>query len=330
MAAQTFSPASLARSEGSDGAARKARVLLLDDEPQVLESLRDALRRRFDVVVKTNGFQALKVLTEQPCEVVLSDMRMPLLNGARFLTLAREHAPDTVRLMLTGQSSLDDAVAAVNEGEVFRFLIKPCPVATLIDALDASVARHRALRAERRFAGHTAEQSVRALTEMATAVDPTGPSRFERIRRQALELATAAGGGFEPGVLGTACELLQLGAVALSSEARSQLGRGSRLGRDHAAELERLPELAERYVALLPHLEPVAALLTAAAQPLVMPRPGVAGTPSGARVLRIVLDFELLEAQGVPVQTALGALRARAGRYDQQLLETFAALQGAT
>jgi DNA-binding NtrC family response regulator len=94
--------------------ARKPRVLCLDDEPHVLESLRDTLRRRFEVVITTNGFEALRLLTEQPCEVVVSDMRMPRLNGARFLTLAREHAPETVRVMLTGHSTLDDAAAAIN------------------------------------------------------------------------------------------------------------------------------------------------------------------------------------------------------------------------
>ena len=78
----------------------------------MLESLRDALRRRFDVTGTTNGFRALKLLSEQPYEVVLSDLRMPLLNGTRFLSLAREHAPGTVRLLLTGQSTVDDAVAA--------------------------------------------------------------------------------------------------------------------------------------------------------------------------------------------------------------------------
>src|SRR5688572_25668036 len=86
--------------------ASKPRVLCVDDEPNVLESLRDTLRKRFDVVVTTNGFEALRMLKEERFEVLVSDMRMPMINGARFLSLAREHAPDTVRLLLTGQSAL--------------------------------------------------------------------------------------------------------------------------------------------------------------------------------------------------------------------------------
>ena len=84
-----------------------------------------ALRRRFEVVTSTNGFEALKLMVAEPFPVVVTDMRMPLIDGARFLKLAREHAPDTVRILLTGQSTLTDAVSTVNDGQIFRFLLKP-------------------------------------------------------------------------------------------------------------------------------------------------------------------------------------------------------------
>lgn len=309
------------------GRAPKPRVLCVDDEPHVLESLRDGLRRRFDVTVTTNGFQALKILSEQPCEVVLSDMRMPMLNGARFLTLAREHSPDTVRLLLTGQSTVNDAVAAVNEGEVFRFLVKPCPVADLTAALESAVARHRALIAERDRAEQAVAHAARALAAIAATIDPSASARAERILRHGLELASAASAPLDEALLGLACELAQIGTVALSPETRAQLDRRSRLGREQAEELERLPELAARFVGLMPELAPAAALLSATAAPLEPGAGGATATPPEARVLRIVCDFELLEARGTPVGTALETMRRRAGRYDRSLLEVFAGLQ---
>src|ERR1700712_321671 len=127
----------------------KPRVLCLDDEPLVLESLRDALRRKFEIVVSTNGFEALRLLASDPFAVVLTDMAMPMPDGARFLTLAREHAPDTVRVMLTGQSALHDAAAAINEGQIYRLLIKPCKTDDLVHALDAAVVEHEARIAQR-------------------------------------------------------------------------------------------------------------------------------------------------------------------------------------
>lgn len=307
----------------------KPRVLCVDDEPQMLESLRDSLRRRFEVVVTTSGFEALRMLTERPFHVVLSDMRMPLLNGARFLTLAREHAPDTVRLLLTGQSTLDDAVAAVNEGEIFRFLIKPCPHRELIAVLDSAVERHRTLVHERELNEQSVAGAARALADVAVSIDPGSPAREQRIRRLAAELVAAADVTTGVGELDRACEVMQVGVVGLPPEMRDQLSRGRQIDLGQVAELERLPELAERFVARIPHLSAVAVLLSAVAQPLVPTRPGLAGTPPLARVLRIALDFDLLTAHGLAPAGALKRLLDRGDRYDPSLLDTFADLVGA-
>jgi response regulator RpfG family c-di-GMP phosphodiesterase len=323
------SPAIPARPHGRAARAAKPRVLCVDDEPQVLDSLRDALRRRFDVIATTNGFEALRMLATEPCQVVLSDMRMPMLDGARFLTLAREHAPDTVRLLLTGQSTLEHAVAAVNDGEIFRFLLKPCPTPELVAALDAAVERHETLVRERELGEETLRETVRAFSQMAEAVDPTAPRRSKRIRDQAVDLAAAAGLAGSTRDLERACELMQAGTLGLTPETRGHLAQGRRLGRNDAADLERLPELAVRLVGHITLLDPVVRLLSAATRPLrPAPHDDLATTAPAARVLRIVLDFDLLELQGVPPGSALEMLRGRTDRYDGALLETFADLQG--
>ena len=306
----------------------KPRVLCVDDEPRVLESLRDSLHRRFEVVGTTNGFEALRILSMEQCHVVLSDMRMPLVNGARFLTLAREHAPDTVRLLLTGQSTIDDAVAAVNQGEIFRFLLKPCPRNDLIAAIDAAVARHQVLVRERRLDGQTLEGTVHAFRQMAAAVDPTAPARAKRIFQRSVELAAAADVSVPSWDLECACELLQAGIIGLPAASRAKLG--SQLTPELSAELERMPEIAVEFIGQIGRLSPVAALLSHTAKPFVPTRPGLAGTLLSARILRIVLDFDLLETQSVGTDVAMRKLRARADRYDGALLEKFAALQGAS
>lgn len=306
----------------------RPRVMCVDDEPRVLESLRDSLRRRFDVVTTTNGFEALRLLAADPCQVLLSDMRMPMVDGARFLTLAREHAPDTVRLLLTGQSTLDDAVVAVNEGEIFRLLLKPCPHRTLIEALDAAVDRHRTLVHERELSAESLHGSVRSFLRMAAAVDPDAPQRAARMRERAAELAALAGRVPLARELGWACEVAQVGVLALPEPMRRHLAARAHIGRSQAAELERLPVLAAQFTAAIPMLGPVTHLLREAGQDLVPTRHGVAGTPPAARILRIVLDAELLEARGAAPAAAFDAMRERAGRYDRELLGLCARLRG--
>jgi DNA-binding NarL/FixJ family response regulator len=305
----------------------KPRVLCLDDEPLVLESLRDALRRKFEIVVSTNGFEALRLLASDPFAVVLTDMRMPMLDGARFLTLAREHAPDTVRVMLTGQSALPDAAAAVNEGQIYRLLIKPCKTDDLVYALNAAVAEHEVRIAQRNEYAGLVDTTVQAMMKLAAQVDPDGRARGDRIKRHVIELAGQVEAITSTSELATACALMQIGALGVSAETRARAASNTRLGPEHATELERMPEIAAALVPGLLALKPVAALLAATAPPFATSRPRTPEVPGGAQVLRIALDYELQLRQGAPGVTALKALNARSGRYDPTLLATWGDLQ---
>jgi CheY-like chemotaxis protein len=305
---------------------RKPRVLCLDDEPHVLESLRDTLRREFEIVITTNGFEALRLLAGEPFAVVVADMRMPLLNGARFLALAREHAPDTVRVMLTGQAALPDAAGAVNDGDIFKLLIKPCKTDDLKVALEAAVSRHVELRDAREAQTQALSTATSSLIRLAACVDPQGPARADRIWKNAAELAGRAEGIEASWELEQACALMQLGAVSVSPETRARAAAGTRLGPEQAAELERLPEFAVPLLPAFTRLEPVAELLTATAHRFTVARPPIPGIKGNAAILRIALDFEVQICQGAPMATAVRALHGRTDRYDPGLLAAFSDL----
>jgi DNA-binding NtrC family response regulator len=120
------------------------RILLVDDEANVLEGLRRILRPFFDVALANGPDEALKlVATEGPYEVVVSDLRMPGMDGIALLCQIRKASPQTVRLLLTGYGDMNAIIAAVNEGNVFRFLSKPCPPWALTRALEDSVREYR-------------------------------------------------------------------------------------------------------------------------------------------------------------------------------------------
>ena len=95
------------------------RLLCVDDEPMVLEGLTLHLRRAFKLFTAPGGAAGLELIKKEgPFAVVMSDMRMPGMNGAEFLSKVREGWPDTVRILLTGQADLDSAISAVNEGQI--------------------------------------------------------------------------------------------------------------------------------------------------------------------------------------------------------------------
>ncbi|WKC39878.1 response regulator [Ectopseudomonas chengduensis] len=101
------------------------RILFVDDEERILRSLALQFRRHYDVLTESDPLRALQRLREEPIHVLVSDQRMPQMSGAQLLAEAREIAPNTLRILLTGYSDLDAAVEALNNGGIFRYLTKP-------------------------------------------------------------------------------------------------------------------------------------------------------------------------------------------------------------
>jgi len=119
------------------------RVLIVDDDSLLLDALKRQLRSRFDVTTATGAKEAIELVTTQgPFAVIVSDLRMPGMDGVTLLYLLRQAAPDTIRIMLTGKADMEAASSAVNEGNIFRLLLKPCPTIALIRAIEAAVEQH--------------------------------------------------------------------------------------------------------------------------------------------------------------------------------------------
>jgi DNA-binding NtrC family response regulator len=175
-------------------ASDRLQVLCVDDEPAVLEGLEDTLHRRYHVASATSGSAALERLRQEPrTAVIISDMRMPIMNGATFLGLARGVAPNATRILLTGQTDLDAAVSAINTGQIFRFLSKPCSPPELLAAVDAAAEHHRLIISEKVLLEHTLRGSIKMLTNVLSLANPTAFGRATRIKESAGTLARAIG-----------------------------------------------------------------------------------------------------------------------------------------
>jgi response regulator RpfG family c-di-GMP phosphodiesterase len=130
------------------------------------------------------------VAEKGPFAVVVSDFRMPGMNGIQFLAEVKRANPDTVRIMLTGQADLTTAILAVNEGSIFRFLTKPCPTGTLTAALDSAMEQHRLITSERELLEQTLHGSVKMLTEVLSLVSPAAFSHACLVRKYVTHMAT--------------------------------------------------------------------------------------------------------------------------------------------
>lgn len=105
---------------------KKIRLLLVDDEENILHALYRTLRKEpYEIEIANSAKEAAEKFYEKPFDIVISDYKMPGVNGLEFLKWVRENFPDTIRIVLTGQADMDVAIEAINEGEIYRFFTKP-------------------------------------------------------------------------------------------------------------------------------------------------------------------------------------------------------------
>jgi DNA-binding NtrC family response regulator len=120
------------------------QILFVDDDRRALDGYKRLLRSVFEVETASSGMQGLAAIQVLgPFAVVVSDMRMTGMNGAEFLARVRELAPQTVRIVLTGYRDLNRAIEAVNDGQIFRYLNKPCGKDELVSAIRLGLVRYQ-------------------------------------------------------------------------------------------------------------------------------------------------------------------------------------------
>src|SRR5208282_1041000 len=149
------------------------KILLVDDDNSILDGYRRSLSREFPMETAVGGQQALQMVAESgPYAVVVSDMRMPGMDGIQLLSKIKALSPDTIRVMLTGNADTDTAVNAINEGSIFRFLNKPCSKEVMAKTLTAALVQYRLVNAEKQLLEQTLSGSMQVLTEVLSLVNP--------------------------------------------------------------------------------------------------------------------------------------------------------------
>jgi response regulator RpfG family c-di-GMP phosphodiesterase len=302
-------------------------ILCVDDEPRVVDGLAVHLRRDYQVVTANGGQSALQILKEKGAPaVVVSDMRMPGMDGAALLKQVKRLYPETTRILLTGEPGRDAAIAAINEGQIFRFLTKPCPPDQLRSAIEAGVIHHRLQRAERVLLQETLVGCIKALVDILAITNPVAFGRATRVQRLATDLAAAIGNkGFWQ--LEAAAMLSQIGYVSLPVELVEKLYYAKHLTPEERTLADGAPSVAQKLLGRIPRLEPVMEILAAS-------RDAKSNVPDaliklGAGILRLVLEYDAQIAQGFPVSGAIAAIRAQTARHESALVDNLESMVGA-
>jgi FixJ family two-component response regulator len=287
------------------------RVLFVDDEPNVLDGIRRQLRNRVELETATSAAAGLDIIKAQgPFAVVVSDMRMPEMDGARFLAKVNEIAPQTVRMVLSGQADLESTIAAVNEGRVFRFLLKPCNSETLFGVIRNGIEQYRLVNAEKHLLENTLNATVKVLFDVLGLINPVAQRRAAQIQRYAESAASALALLPNMWQYHLAAMISQLGCITLPQETLARALSGQPLSAEERRLYESHPQIAGKLLGTIPRLEAVAGMV--AGQMQIPARELVSGDPGswdpqkiGAAILWAAVTFDRHVSSGrIPEQAA--------------------------
>jgi response regulator RpfG family c-di-GMP phosphodiesterase len=302
------------------------QILLVDDEPNVLESIQRQLRNRFEVKTAQSGDEALDILKAYgPFTIIVSDMRMPGMDGVQLLSRVKDMYPDTVRIMLTGNADQETAVEAVNAGQIFRFLSKPCSTATLATALSLGVRQYKLIMAEKELLNETLKGSMKVLSELLSQSNATVFGAGSRIKdlmvRLCEQLQLANSWQYEIAAL-----MSQVGCITLPADILHKLYAGVELSPDERQMYEQHPEVGRKLFTHIPRMEVVADMIGMQLHSMHEYEDKTASIADdeacrGAQMLKVAIDYDLFSYQGLNHQNILQKMKKMQGVYNQEILD---------
>ena len=301
------------------------KILLVDDELNVLNAYKRSLRKKFDFDMANSGKQALELVAGGArYSVIVSDMRMPEMEGVELLSRFKKVSPETVRVMLTGNSDQQTAIDAINEGDIFRFLNKPCSPDQLAHAIEASIQQHHLIIAERELLQKTLRGSIRALSEVLSLVNPEAFGRVGIHRKMMKGIADYLKIGkvwwVEPLAM-----LSQIGCVILPDRLLTKIADGTMLNGEEYQLFRQHPMIGSDLIAKIPRMEKIAKGIRYQEKEFDgggVPMDQVKGEdiPLGARMLKVVIDYDRHTLAGLSEQQALQRMQKSGRMYDPEIV----------
>lgn len=301
------------------------KILCVDDDRLILEAYKRQFRKVFDLYTAGGGEAGLEVIKRYgPFAVIVTDMNMPGMNGTEFLARARQIAPESVRIMLTGIADLQVAMNALNEGHIFRFLTKPCEAPVLAKALTAGIMQYRLIQAERDLLEKTFTNTIKVLIDILEAASPMAFSRATRIKGYVIQITDLLGLD-SLWQYQLAAMLSQIGCVNIPAETLEKIMTGGRLYDEEMEMMLSYPGTGKKLIQSIPRLESVAEMIGNQLKPFrdytETGNPKKNPSVIGAQMLKAAIDLDILISQELPMREYCLIMRSHNGEYNPEILE---------
>ncbi len=302
------------------------KILCVDDEESILKGFQLNLRKDFELHLASNGAEGLEVFErEKGFALVLSDMRMPEMNGATMLSHIKKIDSEVVTVLLTGHTDFESAIAAVNEGNVFRMLSKPCPPEILIKVLHDGLEQHDLIKSKRILLDKTLRGAVDALAQSLSTAKPLFFGRAQRVRRLSIELAEMLKIPNRWRV-DVASVFSQLGYISLPESVSKDVYYKKELSSEVKKLVKQVPVDTQNLIAKIPGLEEVDAILQKLEVQHRYEKDDGTGVRLLASILRVALDFDFYEEAGHERSVIVQTLKSRSDDYDPIITDSLSNL----
>jgi len=286
------------------------KILLVDDERSILDGFHRQLRKNYNIETATSGHEGLeKIADSGPFAVIISDMRMPVMDGIAFLMEVHQTAPESVRMMLTGNADQQTAIDAINRGAIFRFLAKPCSHENLTRAIDAGLEQYRLITAEKELLEKTLKGSINILMDILSLAYPTAFSQSMRLRKYAVQIAEKLN-LFGVWQYEIAAMLSSVGFINMPTESIERYMAGALLSNEEKEMVAAIPQTTGMLLANIPRLSIVASMITQRDMTYTKPLDFESREHSemiriGAKMLKVITDFDILLIQNHEPEDAI-------------------------
>ena len=274
------------------------KILIIDDDLRLLSSLQRSLGRDYEITFAASPLAAQDLLSKTTFAVVISDMQMPGMSGIELLCQIKENHPDTVRILFTGHADQQTAVNAINQGEIFRFLVKPCAIDQLTKALNDALRQHQLITAERELLEKTLLKTVQTLAQILAMMRPAAQQRANRLKLLCCQLAKALN---QPDIwfFEMTALLSHIGCLNVPEGHLNSYLTNLPLSDEEIALLESHPAMAEELLRQIPRLEEVARAIGLQTQANSSFETTTDGdieerTKLAAQILHVALEFDRL------------------------------------
>lgn len=301
------------------------KVLMVDDDLNMLKAVARRLSKHYDIVMAGSGAEGLeKIDKEGSFPVIVSDMKMPGMDGIRFLQRARRKSPLSIFVMLTGELSQQTMLRAMNEGQVFRFITKPCSHEDLLATLEASWRQFHLVNAEKQLLQKTLVGAVDAIVNIFETLMPDGVIRSTAIQQivETLQVRLRIQKRWEYSL---ASRLALLGYGLVGRTLSNVVSQPDFSDQDEQELLQKSCAKSAEVLAKIPRLKTTSDIITRAVDSsgtisTLTPISDSEVVQVGSTLLRVALEWESTKRLGLTGPEALATLRKRLPDLNQEVI----------